>query len=129
MSTASISAKTPRASKPTLDDHLDRHWNGEQLLTMDELPPDPSTLSASARFAAEVEAAAPKWVMLPVPPAKRDVAKRHTAALRRRGLEAAMRPHPESSTAWAIWAKAKQPAARANSRASSSASTTQSSAA
>lgn len=109
-------ANTPRAqasrparvSKPNLDDHLERHWNGDALITTTELPPDPTSLSASARFASEVEAVAPKWVMLPVPPAKRDVAKRHTAALRRRGLDAAMRPHPESSTAWAVWARAKQ---------------------
>lgn len=107
-STRAQANRPTRVSKPNLDDHLERHWNGDALITTTELPPDPASLSASARFAAQVEAAAPKWVMLPVPPAKRDVAKRHTAALRRRGLDAAMRPHPESSTAWAVWARAKQ---------------------
>ena len=103
------STRTSKASKapPTLDDHLDRHWKGGRLVIVDELPPDPSTMSASAKFAAEVIAAAPAWVMLPVPPARRDAAKRHVSALRRRGLDAAMRPHPDSTTAWAIWARAK----------------------
>ncbi len=98
-----------RASKPplTLDDYLAKHWNGDALITLDELTPDPTTMSTSARFTEQVTAAAPRWVMLPVPPARRADAKRHVAALRRRGLEAAMRPHPDSTTAWAVWARAK----------------------
>lgn len=98
-----------KVKAPTLDDHLDKHWNGEDLHTLDELPPDPSTMTASARFAAEVAQAAPRWVMLPVPPANREMAKRNVAALRRRGMESAMRPHPDNHTAWAVWARAKAP--------------------
>lgn len=102
----SSSTTSRSAGRTSLDAQLQRHWRGEGLVSVDELPPDPNTVSTSARFAAEVTLAAPAWVMLPVPPTRRDTAKRHVAALRRRGLEAAMRPHPQSSTAWAIWARA-----------------------
>lgn len=106
-------ATRPRAKNPTLDDVLDKHWTGGDLVIVDDLPPDPATLSSSAQFAAQVNAAAPRWVMLPVPPGRLHAVKRHVTALRRRGLEATMRPHPDSSTAWAVWARAKQPASPA----------------
>ena len=108
---------TPNANAPVknrnrsagLDQVLTRHWidNPTPLVIAAEPPADPATLSASARFADAVAAAAPNWVMLPIPPQARDAAKRHVNALKRRGLDAVMRPHPENSRAWAIWATAR----------------------
>ena len=92
-----------------LDQVLTRHWidNPTPLVIAAEPPADPATLSASARFADAVVSAAPNWVMLPIPPQSRDSAKRHVNALKRRGLDAVMRPHAENSRAWAIWATAR----------------------
>ena len=92
-----------------LDQVLTRHWidNPTPLVIAAEPPADPATLSASARFADAVASAAPNWVMLPIPPQSRDSAKRHVNALKRRGLDAVMRPHTDNSRAWAIWATAR----------------------
>lgn len=104
--TAQVRTKNRSAG---LDQVLTRHWidNPTPLVIAAEPPADPSTLSASARFADAVVAAAPNWVMLPIPPQSRDAAKRHVNALKRRGLDAVMRPHAENSRAWAIWATAR----------------------
>lgn len=90
-----------------LDQILARHWNDEPLITASAPPVDPATLSASARFADAVLEAAPNWVLLPIPPQNRDAAKRHVNALRRRGMDAVMRPAHDHTRAWAIWACAK----------------------
>ncbi len=97
-----------RVKAPGLDSVLEKHWSANMKLTISrELPPDPSTLTASAKFAQAVADAAPQWVMLPVPPQTRDAAKRHVASLRRRNLNAVMRAHPDSATSWSTWASAK----------------------
>lgn len=101
----------PKAKAPSLDEHLGKHWKGEGLTAVDELPPDSASLSTSAQFAQQVQSLAPKWVLLPVPPADRETAKRAVAALRRRGLESAMRPCPESPKQWSVYARAKAAAA------------------
>jgi hypothetical protein len=94
-----------RRTSPKLDDLLARHWMDTQPLTTAVAPPpDPATMSTSARFTESVKQHAPKWVMLPIPPQRRDDAKRHVAALRRRGLSAVMRPHTDDQRAWAVWA-------------------------
>lgn len=97
-----------------LDQVLNRHWidNPAPLVIAAEPPADPATLSASARFADAVVSAAPNWVMLPIPPQSRDAAKRHVNALKRRGLDAVMRPSSENTRAWAIWATARVETAR-----------------
>lgn len=96
-----------KAKAPTLDETLQKHWTQAPLQTTDELPPDTASLSTSAQFAEQVKALAPKWVLLPVPPANREQAKRAVAALRRRGLEAAMRPAQDRPKQWAVWARAR----------------------
>jgi hypothetical protein len=112
--TNDIDQHTPAAAKTRhrnagLDQVLTRHWTDTTtaLVIAPEPPADPSTLSASARFADAVTAAAPNWVMLPIPPQSRDAAKRHVNALKRRGLDAVMRPSPDNTRAWAIWATAR----------------------
>ncbi len=97
-----------RAKPPGLDSVLEKHWNDTMTLTISsELPPDPASLTASAKFTQAVLDASPQWVMLPVPPQTRDAAKRHVASLRRRNLNSVMRAHPDSATSWSIWASAK----------------------
>ena len=106
---------TKRVRSPRLEDLLARHWIDDQPLTIAAAPPpDPAAMSSSERFTATVREHAPGWVMLPIPPQRREDAARHVAALRRRRLAAVLRPHPDDQRAWAVWASAQRPATTDN---------------
>jgi|GEM_PF-6164538 len=110
MNTSTTTLGSAKRSRPAgLDSVLDKRWNADtQLVISREFPPDPSQLTASAKFAQAVLGAAPQWVMLRLPPQTREAAKRLVAALRRRDLNAVMRCHPDATTSWSIWDSAKK---------------------
>ncbi len=100
--------KSHKAKPATLNDVLNKHWDGEvPLTTLDDPPPNPRGATATASFIEAVEAAAPRWVLLPVPVLSRRDANRFMTAFRRRNLDATARQSITTPTAWSVYVRVK----------------------
>ena len=100
-----MSTTPAKSSHPRLEHALERHWQSDDaLISVSELP-DTARDSLVSSFAHAVVNRAPNWVLLPVPPLTRDRANRYLAALRRKGLQAALRPSTAGSRRLSVWAR------------------------
>ena len=100
-----MSTTPARHTHPRLEHALERHWqSASDLETALELPAS-SAESVVGSFVHAVHARAPRWVLVPLPPLTRNRAYRYLAALRRRGLQAVLRPSPGQTHRYSIWTR------------------------
>ncbi len=101
--------KQSHKAKPAkLDDVLTKHWaDGVSLTTVVEPPPAPRQTTVTASFIHEVEAAAPRWVLLPVPVLTSADANRFMSMFRRRNLDAVVRRSTITAKSWSVYVRVK----------------------
>ncbi len=108
MSDQPSNPKKRSAPRPPLNDVLNKHWDGKTSLPMlDALPPSARDASITSSFIAQVEAAAPRWVLLPVPITSPRDANRFMNTFRRRNLDATSRRHITTPAAWSVYVRVK----------------------